>query len=112
MFLTCFSYFSRYFLIVVFFARLLLTSFFMPFLTARESNFLSHFLVTLALRASTSYMHPHISGTERVGVSKQDARGNLVVDSLLVIFPLSAFCQRFLVRTSVGLNTNHTFLTH
>ncbi len=69
------------------------------------------FLVPLALRASTSYMRPHVSGTERVGFSKQDARGNLVVASLLVNFPLSAFCRRFLVQTSIGLNTNHTFLS-
>ncbi len=56
-------------------------------------------------------MRPHVSGTKRVGFSKQDARGNLVVASLLVNFPFSAFCRRFLVRTSVGLNTNHTFLS-
>ncbi len=31
------------------------------------------------LSASTLYMHPHVSGTERVGFSKQDTRGNLVV---------------------------------
>jgi hypothetical protein len=47
-------------------------------------------------------MRPHISGTERLGFLKQDACGNLVVDSLPVIFSLSAFCQGFLVQTSVG----------
>ncbi len=57
-------------------------------------------------------MHPHVSGTERVGFSKQDARVNLVVASLLVNFPFSAFCRRFLLQTSVGLNTIHTFLSH
>ncbi len=57
-------------------------------------------------------MRPHNSGTEHVGFSKQDARGNLVVASLPVNFPLSAFCLRFLVQMSVRLNTNHTFLTH
>ena len=31
------------------------------------------------LSASTLYMHPHVSGTERVGFSKQDAHRNLVV---------------------------------
>jgi hypothetical protein len=56
-------------------------------------------------------MRPHVSGTERVGFLKQDACGNLVVASLLVNFPFSAFCQRFLVQTSVGLNMNHTFLS-
>jgi hypothetical protein len=44
-----------------------------------------------------THMRPHISGTECVDFLKQDARGNLVVDSLLMIFPLSAFCRRFLV---------------
>ena len=72
-FLTCFSYFSRYFLILVFLQKLQLTNFFASFLAARESNFLSHFLVRLALQGSTSYMRPHISGTERVVFSKQDA---------------------------------------
>ncbi len=74
--------------------------------------FLVTFLVPLAVRASTSYMRPQISGTECVGFLKQDARGNLVGDWLLVIFPLSAFCRRFLVQMSIGLNVNHTFLTH
>ncbi len=57
-----------------------------------------------------SYMHPNVSGTERVGFLKQDTHGNLVVASLPVNFPFSAFCQRFLLQMSVGLNTNHTFL--
>jgi hypothetical protein len=57
-------------------------------------------------------MCPHVSGTERVDFSKQDARGILLVASLPVNFPFSAFCRRFLLRTSVGLNTNHTFLSH
>jgi hypothetical protein len=58
------------------------------------------------------YMCPHVSGTERVGFSKQDARGNLVVASLPVNFPFSAFCRRFLLRTPVGLNMIHTFLVN
>jgi hypothetical protein len=57
-------------------------------------------------------MCPHVSGTECVGFLKQDARGNLVVASLPVNFPFSAFYRRFLLQTSVGLNTNHTFLSH
>jgi hypothetical protein len=36
-------------------------------------------------------MRPHISGTERVGFSKQEARGNLVVASLPLNFPFSGF---------------------
>ena len=47
-------------------------------------------------------MHPHVSGTECVGFSKQGAHGNLVVDSLPVNFPLSAFCRWFLVQTPIG----------
>jgi hypothetical protein len=57
-------------------------------------------------------MRPHVSGTERVGFSKQDARGNLVVASLTVNFPFSAFCRRFLVQTTIGLKKTHTFLSH
>ncbi len=86
------------------FAKSLLTNFFAPFLAARESNFSSRFLY-----------HWHsklVHRTERMGFSKQDTHGNLVVASLPVTFPLSTFRQRFLVQTSVGLNANHTFLTH
>jgi hypothetical protein len=75
-------------------------------------QFLVPFFVPLALRASTLYMCPHISCAEPVGFSKQDACGILVVDSLLLIFPLSAFRRRYPVQMPVGLNTNHTFLTH
>jgi hypothetical protein len=57
-------------------------------------------------------MRSHVSVTEHVGFSKEDACGNLVVASLLVNLPFSAFCQRFLLRTSIGLNTIHTFLSH
>ncbi len=110
--LTCFSYFNCYFLILVFLRNRYLRIFFAPFLAAQESNFSSRFLVPLALQASTSYMRPHLSGTEHVGFSKQDARGNLVVASLPVNFPFSAFCRRFLVQTSIGLNMVHTFLSH
>jgi hypothetical protein len=70
------------------------------------------FLVQLALQASTSYMRPHVSGTECVGFLKPDACGNLVVASLPVNFPFSAFCQRFLLQMSIGLNTIHTFLVN
>jgi hypothetical protein len=79
------------------FAKLLLTYVFAPFLAAWESDFSSHFLIPLAHRDSTLFVHPHVSGTERLDFSKQDTQGNLVVDSLPVIFPLSAFCQRFLM---------------
>ncbi len=55
------------------------------------------FFVPLELRGSTSYMRPHISGTERVSFSKQDA-----------------FC--LLPKVSGAnihwANANHTYLTH
>jgi hypothetical protein len=71
------------------------------FLGCTGIQFLVPFLIPLALRASTLYMRPHVSGTERVGFLKQDARGNLVVASLPVNFPFSAFCRSFLVQTSI-----------
>ena len=43
---------------------------------------------------------------------KQDAHGNLVVASLPLTFPFSAFCKKHLLWTSVGLNMTHTFLSH
>ncbi len=39
-------------------------------------------------------MHPHVSGTERVGFLKQEARGNLVLASLPLNFPFSGFLLR------------------
>ncbi len=111
-FLTCFSYFSLYFHILVFLQNCYLLNFFCTFLGCTGIQFLILFLIPLALQASTSYMHPHVSGTKCVGFLKQNAHGNLVVASLSVNRPFSAFCQRFLVQTPVGLNINHTFLTH
>jgi hypothetical protein len=60
-------------------------------------RFLIPFLVPLALQDSTSYMRPHISGTERIGFSKQDAF------HLLPKVSESSVCWA---------NANHTFLTH
>ncbi len=34
------------------------------------------------------------------------------ISSLPVNFPFSAFCRKFLLQTSIGLNTIHTFLSH
>ncbi len=111
-FFTCFSFFNCYFLILVFSRNCyLLISLRLSWLHGNPI-FLSRFLVPLALRASTLYMRPNVSGTEHMSFSKQDAHGNLVVASLPVIFPFSAFCRRFLLQTSVGLNTVHTFLSH
>ncbi len=109
-FLICFSYFSCYFhILVILLNRYLLISSHLSWL---HGNPIVLFLVPLVLQAGTLYMRPHVFGTECVGFLKQDACGNLVVDSLPVNFPLSAFCQRFPVQTSIGLNVNHTFLSH
>jgi hypothetical protein len=65
-------------------------------LAARESDFIP-FLIPLALQGSTLYMRPHISGTERIGFSKQDA------------FHLLPKVSGVNVRWA---NANHTFLTN
>ena len=96
-FLTRFSYFSCYFLILVFLQNCYSLISFAPFSAAQESDFLSRFLVPLALRASMLYMHPHISGTERMGFLKQDA------------FRLLPKVSGANVRWA---NANHTFHTH
>ncbi len=44
------------------FATLLLTSFFLPFLVAQESDFLFHFY-TFCTPNTTLYMQPHVAGT-------------------------------------------------
>ncbi len=79
------------------FAKLLLTNFFAPFLGCTGIQFLIPFLVPLALRGSTLYMRPHISGTESVNFSKQDAF------HLLPKVSEANVCWA---------NVNHTFLTH
>ncbi len=86
-YLTCFSYFSHYFLILVFSWNC--SSLISLRLSWLHRNLISRpvFFVPLALQASTLYMRPHISGTERMGFSKQDTCGNLVVPSLPVISP-------------------------
>ncbi len=100
-FLTCFSYFSCYFLILVFLQKCYLLISLR--LSRLHGNPVSHPVsCTLKLQAGTSYMSPNISGPKRVGFLKQGTCGNMVVDSLLVMFPLSAFCQRFLVQTYIG----------
>ncbi len=79
------------------FEKSLLTNFFAPFFGCTGIRFLVPFLVPLALQAGTSYTRPHISGTERVGFSKQDA------------FHLSPKVSEANVHWA---NANHTFLTH
>jgi hypothetical protein len=100
-FLTCFSYFSHYFHILVFLLnRYILISLRLSWL--HGNPFFCPISCTLALWVGTLYMRPHVSGAECMGFSKQDAHKNLEVDSLPVNFPLSAFCQRFLMQTSIG----------
>jgi hypothetical protein len=84
----------------------------MPFSAARESNFKSRFLVPLALRGSTLYMRPHVSGTEHVDFF--EARRSRKPDSRLNTGDLSPF--RLSLKVS-GANVcweiaNHTFLIH
>jgi hypothetical protein len=57
------------------------------------------------------YLHPHVSGTERISFSKH-AHRNLVIGSAQVFFSLSAFCRRFLVQTSVGQMQIIPFFSH
>ncbi len=60
-------------------------------------QFLVPFLVPLALQGSTLYMCPHISGTEHIGFSKQDA--------FYLLLKVSEANLRW-------ANANHTFFTH
>jgi hypothetical protein len=60
-------------------------------------QFLIPFLIPLALRGSTSYMHPHISGTECIGF--------LMQDNFRLLPKVSGANVRW-------ANANHTFLTH
>ncbi len=100
-FLTCFSFFSCYILILVFLQNCYpLISLHLSWL--HGNPILVPFLIPFAIQTGRLYMRPHVSGTECGGSSKQDARGNLVVDSLPVIFPFSAFRWRFLMQTLVG----------
>jgi hypothetical protein len=68
-----------------------------PFLGCMRIQFLVPFLVPLALQGSMLYICPHISGTECVGFSKQDAF------RLLPKVYGANICWA---------NVNHTFLTH
>ncbi len=92
--------------------KLLLTNFFAPFSAAQESDFSSRFLYHWHSELVHCTCAPMFLAQNAWGFSKQDACGNLVVASLPVNFPFSAFCQRFLRWTSIGLNTIHTFLSH
>ncbi len=79
------------------FAKLLLTNFFALFFGCTGIQFLVPFLIPLALRGSTLYTRPYISGTERVNFLKQDT------------FRLLPKVSEANVRWA---NANHVFLTH
>ncbi len=87
----------------------LLTSFFAPFLAAQESNFSSRFLFLWFSEYHVVHAPPYFLHTWRV-FSKQDARGNLVQELVPVFFPRSAFCRRFLAKTSIGRSQTIPFL--
>jgi hypothetical protein len=82
-----------------------------PFLAAWESNFLScfsyHWHSKLVRRTCTPMFL-----AQNAWVSQARRSWEPIVASLPVNFPFSSFCRRFLLQTSVGLNTNHTFLSH
>jgi hypothetical protein len=86
-FLTCFSYFSSYFLILVFSQNCYLLISLCPFLAARESDFSSRF----------SYLW-HYEVVRCTCAPIFQAQNALVSQSKM----LSAICRRFLVQTSVG----------
>ncbi len=106
-FLTSFSNLYCFFLFLVFFAEALLTSFFAPFLAARESIFSSHFLYLWFSKYHLVHAPPYFWHTWRV-FFKQDARGNLVQE--LVPVSHSAFCQRLLMLMSIGSSRIIPFL--
>jgi hypothetical protein len=101
-FLTHFFYFSPYFFILVFLLDCyLLVSLRLSRLHGNPTScpVFSYPWESEVLRcmcAPKIFWHTsHVS-------SKQDACRNLVLESVLVFFPRSAFCQRFLMQTSVG----------
>ncbi len=59
----------------------------------------NRYLLQYFLSASTLYMHPHVSGTECVGFSKQDACGNLVVKTPISV---SGHETRFMAIPKLG----------
>ncbi len=95
-FLTCFSYFSRYFHILVILQNHYLLISLRPFSAARESDFLSHFSYLYIVHAPPCFWH------RTRGFLK--ARRSWEPGSQLTTgeFFLSAFCWRFPMQTSIG----------
>jgi hypothetical protein len=56
-------------------------------------------------------MRPHVSVTEHMGFSKQDARGNLVEGSLPLNFPFSKFCGRCLLAVNLRWTEQDSYLS-
>ncbi len=105
-FLTSFSYLNHYFHILVF---LLLVS---STLSCLHGNPISRPVSSYLWYSKVLHcicVPPYFWHTSRV-FSKQDACGNLVLESVPVFFPCSAICQRFLMQTSIG--RLHTFSSH
>jgi hypothetical protein len=98
-FLTRFSYFSCYFLILVLLRNhyLLISS--RPFSAARESDFSSHFSYLWHYKKVVRFTCAPICQAKRAWVSQSKT--------------ISAFCRRFFFCANVRwANTNHSFLNH
>jgi hypothetical protein len=100
-FLTCFSNLNCYILILTFLRNcyLLVSS----RLSRLRKNPISHpvFLYLWNSKYHVVHAPPYFWHTWCV-FSQQDTHGNLVQELVLVFFPHSAFCWRFLMRTSIG----------
>jgi hypothetical protein len=100
-FVTGFSNLNHYFLFLVFLQNcfLLVSS----RLSRLRGNPISHpiFLHLWFSKYNVVYAPQYFWHTSCI-FSKQDACGNLVQELVPVFFPRSAFCQRFLMQTSVG----------
>ncbi len=111
-FLTSFSYFSGYFLILVFLhSCYLLVSLRLSWLHGNPIScpffsYLGHSKVVHCTCAPMFLIHIALVSSER------DVRGTLVVESVLDFFPISALCQRFLVQTSIGQSRIIPFFLH
>jgi hypothetical protein len=100
-YLTSFSHLNLYFLILVFLCnRYLLVS---SRLSRLHWNLISCPIFSYLWHSKVMpHLSPHFFGTENMDFSKQDARRNLVQESVLVFFPTSTFCRRFLVQLFIG----------
>jgi hypothetical protein len=86
----------------------LLTSFFAPFLAARESDFSSRFFYLWFSKYHVVHAPPYFWHTLRI-FSKQVAHGNLVQGLVPVLFPRSAFRRRFSCKRLLGARKSYLF---